>query len=170
MREIPSSAGHSPIASTVLCAAVIVLVAAGVAFAQGSWPVYASSGGNGTISPGGTVWVPDGGAATFSFSPDPGFMVYQVILDGNVVAGSTPGFTLTDVHSQRSITVTFGPVSATPYDAGAVVTGPDLYLFGGDFDRRGDARDFSRRGAESRAEAHPVPRGGQGVGQPPGKH
>ena len=154
MREIPSNAGYSRIAFTVLFAGLIVLLAGGVAVAQVSWPVYASSGGNGAITPGGTVYVPDGAAVSFTFIPDPGFMVYQVFVDGNAVAGNTPALTLQAVHSQHSITVTFVPISDVPYDAGVIITGPDLFLFGGDFDRRRDARDFSRRGVESRAEAH----------------
>jgi hypothetical protein len=83
-------------------------------------------------------------------------MVYQVIIDGNVVGGGVPGYTFEGVHGQHSILVTFIPMSNIPYDAGVVVApGPDLYLFGGGFDRRRDAHDFSRRGAESRAVAHP---------------
>jgi hypothetical protein len=170
MRKIPRNAGYSRIAFTVLLAGLIVLLAGGAAFAQTSWPVYASSGGNGSISPAGTVYVPDGAAASFTFIPDPGFTVYQVYVDGTAVAGSTPGFMLSGVHSEHSISVTFVPVSGAPYDAGVIVTGPDLYLFGGDFDRRRDARDYSHRGAQSRAEAHPAARGGEGGGHEGGGH
>ena len=42
------------------------------------------------------------------------------------------------------------------YDGGAtvIVPEPDLYLFGGDYDHRRDAHDYSHRGHESRGAAH----------------
>jgi hypothetical protein len=40
-------------------------------------------------------------------------------------------------------------------DGGAViVTGPDLFIFGGGYDRGRDEHDYGRRGHESRAVAH----------------
>ncbi len=41
---------------------------------------------------------------------------------------------------------------------GAVVVapGPDLYLFGGGYERGHDVHEYSRRGAESHAVAHPA--------------
>lgn len=36
-----------------------------------------------------------------------------------------------------------------------VVGGPDLYLFGGGYDRGRDVHAYSQRGVESRAAAHP---------------
>ncbi|MGD1000402.1 MAG: hypothetical protein ABSA67_06850 [Candidatus Brocadiia bacterium] len=171
MREIPRNAGCSRIVFTIFLAGLIILLAGGGAFAQVSWPIYASSGGNGSISPAGTVYFPDGAGASFTFIPDPGFMVYQVFVDGNLVAANTPGFTLGAIHGQHSVVVTFMPVSDVPYyGGGVVVTGPDLYLFGGGYDRGRDVRDYSHRGAESRAEAHPAPHGGEGGGHEGGGH
>lgn len=45
------------------------------------------------------------------------------------------------------------------YDDEVVVPGPDLFIFGGGFDRGRDAHDYSHRGHESRAAARPA-RGG----------
>lgn len=165
MRETPRSAGHSRIAFIVLLAGLLVFLAGGAAFAQAAWPIYASSGGGGSISPAGTVYVPDGAAALFSFIPAPGYMVDQVIVDGNVVAVGVPAITLQAVHAQHSVLVTFTPAGVVPDYGGVVVApGPDLYLFGGGFERRRDVHEFSRRGAESRASAHhemrEAPRGG----------
>jgi hypothetical protein len=50
------------------------------------------------------------------------------------------------------------------YGGEVVVPGPDVYLFGGGYDRGRDVRDFSHRGFESRAVAHPSARGGGGGG------
>jgi hypothetical protein len=48
------------------------------------------------------------------------------------------------------------------YGGTVVVPGPDLVLFGGGYDRGRDVHDYSHRGAESRAVAHP---GGGGGGR-----
>jgi len=41
------------------------------------------------------------------------------------------------------------------YDSGAVVVGaPDVYVFGGPFERGRDVHDYSHRGAVSRGVAH----------------
>ena len=41
------------------------------------------------------------------------------------------------------------------YGGTVAVPGPDLYLFGGGYDRGRDVHDYSHRGSESRAAAHP---------------
>jgi hypothetical protein len=46
------------------------------------------------------------------------------------------------------------------YDGGVVVAEPDVFLFGGGYDRGRDVHGYSNRGAESRAAAH----GGGGHG------
>ena len=40
------------------------------------------------------------------------------------------------------------------YGDAVVVPGPDVYLFGGDYERGRDVREHSHRGFESRAAAH----------------
>jgi hypothetical protein len=43
------------------------------------------------------------------------------------------------------------------YGGAVVVTEPDVYVFGGGYYERGrDVRDYSHRGSESRAVAHPA--------------
>jgi hypothetical protein len=49
------------------------------------------------------------------------------------------------------------------YGGEVVVPGPDVFLFGGGYDRGRDVHDYSRRGGESRAVAHP-----SGGGHPSG--
>ncbi|MGA2685194.1 MAG: hypothetical protein ABSF51_09085 [Verrucomicrobiota bacterium] len=49
------------------------------------------------------------------------------------------------------------------YAGGVVVAEPDLFLFGGGYDRGGDVHGYSHRGAASRAVAHPSG-GGHGGG------
>jgi hypothetical protein len=44
-----------------------------------------------------------------------------------------------------------------------VVPGPNVYFWGGDYDRGRDVRVYSHRGYESRAVAHPSSYGGHGA-------
>jgi hypothetical protein len=48
------------------------------------------------------------------------------------------------------------------YDGAVVVPGPDVYFWGGGYERGRDVHDYSHRGFESRAVAHP---GGGGGGR-----
>ncbi len=48
------------------------------------------------------------------------------------------------------------------YGGGVVVAEPDVYLFGGGYDRGRDVHNYSQRGVASRAAAHP---GGGGHGE-----
>jgi hypothetical protein len=56
------------------------------------------------------------------------------------------------------------------YGGEVVVPGPDLYLFGGGYDRGRDVHGYSHRGSESRGAAHPAGRGGGGGGHEGGGH
>jgi hypothetical protein len=47
-----------------------------------------------------------------------------------------------------------GCAGSGDYYGDDVDNGPDLYLFGGDFDRGHDVHHFSHRGSESRGAAH----------------
>ena len=48
------------------------------------------------------------------------------------------------------------------YGGTVVVPGPDVYLFGGGYERGRDVHAYSNRGAVSRAVAHPGGGGGRG--------
>jgi hypothetical protein len=55
------------------------------------------------------------------------------------------------------------------YGGEVVVPGPDLFLFGGGYDRGRDVHDYSHRGVVSRAAAHPSGGGHAGGGGHGGK-
>ena len=46
------------------------------------------------------------------------------------------------------------------YDGTVIVSEPDVFLFGGGYDRGRDVHNYSHRGSESRGAAHPS--GGRG--------
>jgi len=57
------------------------------------------------------------------------------------------------------------------YGGGVVVADPDVYVFGGGYDRGGDVHGYSNRGSESREVAHGgVHAGGGGGGHGGGHH
>jgi carbonic anhydrase/acetyltransferase-like protein (isoleucine patch superfamily) len=76
------------------------------AFAPITEIITASAGTNGSISPAGTVAVDQGANQSFTFAPDPGYMVNAVLVDG-VSVGRANGYTFTNVLTNHTISVTF---------------------------------------------------------------
>ena len=68
--------------------------------------VTASSGGHGTISPSGAVAVPYGGSQTFTLTPNSGYHVGGLVVDGSSV-GAVQRYTLSNVTSSHSLSATF---------------------------------------------------------------
>jgi len=79
-----------------------------------TWTITASvTGGNGTISPSGDITVTEGGSKTFTITPNTGYEILQVLVDGNnnqaaVNAGS---YTFTNVMENHTIVASFKPGS-----------------------------------------------------------
>ena len=78
-----------------------------VSFAPDSYTISASTGGNGGISPLGTTTIAYGQSQTYTFTPDPGYHIAKVVVDGQVTnAGSNYKFS--NVSANRTIAVQFG--------------------------------------------------------------
>ncbi len=74
--------------------------------------ISASSSGNGAISPDGTFSVSYGGSQTFILTPDPGYSVAEVAVNG-VSVGAVNSYTFTNIQSSYNIYVGFSPASDT---------------------------------------------------------
>jgi hypothetical protein len=75
-------------------------------FAANAYPITASAGTGGRITPSGTVNVRSGMSQSFTFTPSSGYEVAQVTVDGsNVVNRSSYNFT--NVRTSHSISVSF---------------------------------------------------------------
>lgn len=74
--------------------------------------ITASAGRGGSISPATEQSVDWGGSQTFVITPDPGFGVQDVLVDGESV-GAVSRYTFSDVISDRSITASFAPIALT---------------------------------------------------------
>ncbi len=72
--------------------------------------IGATSGAGGSISPAGTVIVGRGGAQTFTFTPDPGWEVAGLTVNGVPVANPGLSYAFTNVTSDQTIAVQFAPL------------------------------------------------------------
>ena len=91
-------------------------------FAKDAGPVTryrieASAGEGGTISPEGIVRVSQGGSQTFIITPDEGYKIEDVLVDGESV-GPVSEYTFKNVRAWHTITVTFAKLPADPGDTG----------------------------------------------------
>jgi len=75
-------------------------------FAKDVFTIYATSEGKGYINPSGEVSVLYGEDKTFTFTPDSGYIVKDVIIDG-VSKGALPSYTFYRVNADHSLYVIF---------------------------------------------------------------
>ena len=75
-------------------------------FAIDTYTITRSAGANGTISPTGAVSVNYGADQAFTITPDTGYHVADVLVDG-VSVGAVTSYTFTDVTANHTIAATF---------------------------------------------------------------
>lgn len=83
-----------------------------------SFTIEATVSGSGSINPGGTISVAAGSNQTITFTPDSGYYVSSVVVDGQSVSWTGNSYTFTNVTANHTITVTFaksGGGSSTTY-------------------------------------------------------
>lgn len=82
----------------------------GISFDFASYTITASAGPGGTISPNGSITVKAGDLLTFTITPDPGYELSAVQLDGAQVAGPSiypTTYNLNDIQSDHTVTAFF---------------------------------------------------------------
>ncbi|MGA3008588.1 MAG: Ig-like domain-containing protein [Opitutaceae bacterium] len=77
-----------------------------------NFTLTASAGANGSISPSGNVTVPQGGSQLFTITPNSGFAVSSVTVDGTS-QGAVSSYTFTNVQASHTISAAFQPTSNT---------------------------------------------------------
>lgn len=82
--------------------------------------IRASAGANGTISPAGWTSVGEGGEQTFTITPDAGYAVAKVLVDGRSV-GAVTSYTFRDVTQDHTIEAVFMKANGNP-QTGVTVT------------------------------------------------
>lgn len=83
-----------------------------VSFVIKTYNITATSGSNGSIDPSGVVNVNHGNDQGFTFNPDPGYQVFNVVVDGTN-QGALSDYTFTNVTAPHNISVSFTPVQYT---------------------------------------------------------
>jgi hypothetical protein len=71
-----------------------------------TYTITASAGTGGTISPSGTVTVTQGGSQTFTITPNTGYSISDVTVDG-VSVGAVSSYTFSNVTANHTIVATF---------------------------------------------------------------
>jgi hypothetical protein len=82
--------------------------------------ITASAGSGGSIAPQGNVSVDQGSNITFTITPDPGYSVNEVLVDGEVIDITTT-YTFSNVSSNHTIAIDFAPNQLPP----TADSGPD---------------------------------------------
>ena len=80
-------------------------------FTQISYTITASAGNGGTISNVGSTSVNCGDDITFTITPDDGYMIADLLVDGQST-GSESSYTFSDVDANHTISATFEPIPA----------------------------------------------------------
>ena len=75
-------------------------------FAINQHTIAAKAGSNGTITPSGSITVVQGGSQTFTITPNAGYRISDVEVDGGML-GVTRSFTFSNVTSDHTINATF---------------------------------------------------------------
>ena len=83
-----------------------------VDFALDRFAITASAGEGGSISPPATTYVPYGGSVTYAVSPDPGWRIDVLLVDG-VPLGPLDSYTFDDVQADHTISAGFARTSFT---------------------------------------------------------
>jgi hypothetical protein len=77
----------------------------------GTFTITASAGANGTISPSGSIVVAQGASQSFSITPNSGFTISNVVVDG-ANAGAVSSYTFTNVQAAHTIQATFNSTTS----------------------------------------------------------
>ncbi len=77
------------------------------------YTITASAGSNGKISPSGSVKVMEGNDAVFTFTPNKGYQISQVTVDGKAVSVKNNKYTFENVNANHKISVTFKTLTKT---------------------------------------------------------
>lgn len=92
---------------------VVYPVSTGIVIYSPCYTIKASAGANGTISPAGWCSVAENGSQTFTFTPDKGYTVAKVLVDGKSV-GAVKSYTFKDVTKDHTIEVIFMKSNGNP--------------------------------------------------------
>ena len=95
-------------------------------FAINTYTITSSAGANGSISPATSVSVNSGASQTFTITPNAGYKVASVTVDGTALGTPATSYTFSNVTANHSIAATFSQLPQPPVaDAGPTQTVPE---------------------------------------------
>ena len=94
-------------------------------FSKTSYTIVATAGSGGTISPSGNVVVEHGASKSFAITPDLGYEIDDVLVDGSSV-GKVSSYTFGNVTSDHNISALFGRILSNDADLEDLVVSPGL--------------------------------------------
>jgi hypothetical protein len=95
-----------------------------------NYTITSSAGANGTISPSGSVSVASGTSKTFAITPNAGYKVAGVLVDGTSV-GAVTTYTFSNVIASHTISATFAANCTTAPASPSYIIGQSINLCGG---------------------------------------
>ncbi|MEW6187274.1 MAG: fibronectin type III domain-containing protein [Thermodesulfobacteriota bacterium] len=100
--SVAANSGGTRLASLTVAGNVFTLTQSGVAV----YTITSTAGSGGTISPSGGISVPSGGSQTFTITPNAGYKITEVIVDGEA-KGVVSSYTFSGVNANHAISATF---------------------------------------------------------------
>jgi len=94
-------------------------------FTVSTWTIVASAGADGSITPSGSVAVVPGANQSFDLTPNAGFQVEDVLVDGGSV-GAVSSYAFNNVAADHTISATFSPTTP-PVDVPEAVASVQFY-------------------------------------------
>jgi len=99
------------VALVLFIATIVFFTSCGGVITPETYTITSSAGPNGSISPSGNITVNQGSDKLFTITPDTGYSIVDVLVDGSSV-GAVSSYTFTNVIEDHSISVTF--ISVVP--------------------------------------------------------
>ncbi|MEK9136295.1 MAG: InlB B-repeat-containing protein, partial [Bacteroidota bacterium] len=104
-------------------------------FAINTYTISATSGADGSVTPSGNTLVNYGGSLSYTITPDPGYQVIDVLVDG-VSVGAVTSYSFTNVTGNHTISATFNlntfTISSSAGSGGSISPSPSVIVnYGG---------------------------------------
>ncbi len=118
-------------------------------FTANTYTITASAGTNGSISPSGTTTLNSGGSQTYTITPNTGYQITSVTVDGASV-GAVSSYTFSSVTANHTISATFasgtvssGTVAAAIHSGGGSYTSTGGIVYAADKDYSGGSATYT---------------------------